>query len=167
MLKKWTQRSFNFRDSTSKDGKNMEKITFDRKIDILIMVSSLFVVLFVSYFFLNLSTKIILLLSVFSFLFFPTVMFFEYLEYREIYFSKKALIIRNKIINWEELEIEPMTKNENYFILKIKNNQNKKQIVFKYNTIKSFVLLTLKYCPHEHELYKAVQEYAKVNNIPF
>lgn len=83
------------------------------------------------------------------------------------YFAADGISIKNKknekLIPWNKVKVR-------------KHTSNKYEIqISKYATIKPFnfidhaslVSLTKKYCPRDHDLYTAVQKYAKEENIPF
>jgi hypothetical protein len=68
-----------------------------------------------------------------------------------------------KTISWDDVRVQSSI----VFGWKISLNNERKNISFDPIYRKSIIELARKYCPKDHELYKAVEEYSKNKNISF
>lgn len=67
-----------------------------------------------------------------------------------------------KLTVWNEVSIQ-----KDYFVWKILLQDRNIRIHFDKFHQKSIITLIKKYCPHDHELYKTIKEYAEKENIQF
>lgn len=149
----------------------MEKIALNQKKDSGIFIS-ITVGISIFLYYLGFSLKNLIETSLFMSLFFTLKIFWDYIYNSRLKIGEKGIMLKlflnEDIVTWNDLTIKTriLNRDQREFIFK-KNEKTQLKFKIDYLNNQSFTGLVKKYCPHEHELYKAVQEYAKENNIPF
>lgn len=149
----------------------MNKIKPNQKRDLKIFIFGYLFTSLVSYFYFKTGWPLLFVAALYAVFIFILKYLFEYIKYSSIIFTPNGVRFRTlkgmDVVEWNDMVIEILKKNKHQLKLKIKSPTFNHNLYIDYLTIESTIELTKKYCPKDHEFYKAVEEYSKNKNLPF
>ncbi len=147
----------------------MEKIIPRQKKDALIFAMGVIPTVIFLYFY-GINVKILIEATFIIFLMFSLKVVFDYLYHSRISIGEEGIalnwFLHKKIIIWNDLNIETRVLNKDQKKI-IFRSRGKKIIALKvdYLNESSFIDLIKKYCPQDHEFFKAISNYTKEKEI--